>query len=179
MIPSDEQCVALWETYGLPKAKQTHSKLVCRVAVFLAKRISHNIGIPINIALLSAAALLHDIDKAIPKRINEHHPDTGVRLLREAGMDEVADVVKTHSLSAIRDQTISPASWEAKLLFLADKMVKYEILDVDRRFALWRDESLPKEAIDELNVTYPLVKDLERKIFSIARVSSGDIAVLA
>lgn len=179
MIPTNDQIMALWDTHALPDYKRVHMHLVCRVAIFFAEQLHAKAGITINTDLLSAAALLHDIDKAIPRVGSEHHPDTGVRILREAGMSEVADVVKTHPVHAILDQNISPKTWEEKILFLADKMVKLEIIDVDRRFALWRAESLPSEAQHMLNLSYPLVKKLEKEICELAGIEAGNLAQLA
>lgn len=179
MIPTRTQVLALWDKFSLPEMKRVHVQLVERVAIFLAARIVKAKGIRIDIPLLSAAALLHDIDKSIPKAQGEHHPDTGVRVLKDEGLVEVADLVKTHSLSSILDQNLSPKTWEEKILYLADKMVKYEILDVDKRFDLWRAETLPKEAIDALDRAYPKVKLLERDICGAIGVSPSEIAALA
>lgn len=179
MIPTRAQAIQLWDKYSLPESKKIHVQLVERVALFFARRVAEVTGESINIPLLSASALLHDIDKSIPKAKDEHHPDTGVRVLRDEGFSEVSDVIKTHSLSSILDQNLSPKSWEEKLLYLADKMVKYEILDVDRRFDLWRAENLPAEAISELTRAYPKVKKLEQDVCSLIGVMPSEIAGLA
>jgi predicted hydrolase (HD superfamily) len=180
MIPSDEQVKALWNKYHLPEKKRLHVSLVARVAVFIAgEYVKKNPKVHINIPLLTASALLHDIDKDIPKILGEKHPDTAVRVLNEEGMSEVAHIVRTHSLHAILDPTIAPSSWEEKFLFLADKMVKFEILTVDKRFSLWRDEQLPPDAQKILDTCYPLVKQLEKEIFQNIGISSSDVAKLA
>lgn len=169
MIPDEQQVKALWEKYRLPEAKRRHVTLVANVAMFFAKKI------PVNTELLLAAALLHDIDKAVPRRIGEQHPDTAVRILREEGMDEVADTVRTHPLHAILDPAIAPKTWEQKLLYLADKMVKYDIVGVDQRFALWNDEHLSLEEQAILDASYPKVKQLEQEVFELAGITLGDI----
>jgi hypothetical protein len=133
----------------------------------------------VNGELLSAAALLHDIDKAVPKLPGEVHPDTGVRILKEEGMGEVAALVRTHPLHSVLDPSIAPTSWEEKILYLSDKMVKQEIITVDTRFDLWRREGLPQEAIQLLNRTYPLVKKLEAEIFSLIGTDPSDVRHLA
>jgi putative nucleotidyltransferase with HDIG domain len=180
MIPTEAQAKALWDTYHLPEKKRIHVTLVANVALFLAKKIQEvDSSIHINTALLYASALLHDIDKAIPKLPGEQHPDTGVRILRQEGLDEVADIVKTHSLHAILNVAISPKTWEERLLYLADKMVKLEIITVDKRFELWNDEHLPPKSQALLDQSYPLVKDLEQEIFTKIAVQAEDIAKLA
>ncbi len=177
MIPTEEQAKELWNTYHLPEKKRLHVSLVTRVAVFLAQECQRKIPESnINISLLRASALLHDIDKAAERLQGEQHPDTAVRLLRKNGMDEVADIVRSHPLHAILDPTIAPTIWEEKLLYLSDKMVKFEILTVDKRFQLWRVEELPPEARNILEQSYPKVKALEREIFDSLGITVDDVA---
>jgi len=90
----------------------------------------------------------------------------------------VAELVKTHPLHAILDPTIAPSTWEEKLLFLADKMVKYEIITVDKRFALWNAEHLPPKEQDILDRAYPKVKALEREVFDLIGIVSEDVVQL-
>lgn len=170
MIPTDDQIQKLWDKYTLPEYKRNHSRLVAEVALWFAQKIKA------DMRLLRAAALLHDIDKNAPKKPNEHHPDTGVRLLREAGFEEVADLVRTHPLHAILDSNIAPKTTEEKLLFLADKMVKHTIITVDERFALWRKEDLPPDAVKILNRAYPKVKELEREVCLTVGVDPNEIS---
>jgi len=173
MIPTHDQIHALWDKYHMPQTKRIHVQLVARVAVFFAKKIS------VNNNLLESAALLHDIDKGAKKLPEEKHPDTAVRILREEGYREVADVVVTHPLHAILDPAISPKTWEQKLLFLADKMVKYDIVGVDKRFALWNAEHLPQEAQRILDSSYPKVKELEQEVFDLCNITLDDVVKLA
>jgi HD superfamily phosphodiesterase len=180
MIPSRNQVKALWEKYALPKEKQTHVTLVARVALFLAGEYKKkNPQCSINVDLLRAAALTHDIDKNAPKLPGEKHPDACVRILREELMGEVARIVKTHPLHTIVSPVHQPKTIEEKLLFLADKMVKYEIITVDRRFELWRNEDLPEEGKQLLTESYPLVKKLEKEILTSIGIQPDDVAKLA
>jgi putative nucleotidyltransferase with HDIG domain len=173
MVPTEEQAKALWEKYRLPEQKRTHVLLVARVAMFFATKFQ------VNDKLLLAAALLHDIDKVAPRFPGEQHPDTAVRVLREEGMGEVADLVKTHPLHSILDAKIAPKTWEEKLLYLADKMVKYDIVGVDKRFAMWNDEHLlPKEQAI-LDTCYPKVKELEQEVFKTLGITLQEVVKLA
>ena len=90
-------------------------------------------------------------------------------------MEEVADVVRTHALHSILDPATAPKTWEQKLLYLSDKMVKYDIVGVDQRFAFWREEHLPADARAILDASYPKVKQLEQEVFKLARISLDDI----
>lgn len=178
MIPTEGQAKKLWDKYQLPESKRRHVELVAKVARWLAEQVkrktsktSHVQKVIINEELLIASALLHDIDKNIPKLPNEQHPDTGVRILCEEGMGEVAALVKTHSLHAILDSTISPKTWEEKILYLADKMVKHEVIGVDARFRIWNDERLPPEEQRVLDAAYPKVKELEKEVLDLIGLS--------
>ena len=62
---------------------------------------------------------------------------------------------------------------------MEDKIVKYEILDLEKRLNLWREEQLPKEAVKELELAYPKVKQLEYDICSLIGVLPSEIAALA
>ncbi|MBI3577361.1 HD domain-containing protein [Candidatus Gottesmanbacteria bacterium] len=179
MIPTEEQVDALWDKYRLPEPKRRHMALVAKVARFLGRRIAEKTHEFVHLPLLTAAALLHDIDKAVPKLPGEHHPDTAVRILREEGMDEVAELVRTHPLHAILDPSLMPKTWEQKILYLADKMVKYDIVSVDERFALWRAEQLPLDAKNILDRSYPKVKLLEKEVFSLLGITARDVGLLA
>ncbi|MEK9143967.1 MAG: HDIG domain-containing metalloprotein [Patescibacteria group bacterium] len=161
MIPTEDQAKKLWDKYGLPEGKRRHVEFVAKVAKYLAANLK------INEKLLIAGALLHDIDKNVTKLSGEKHPDAGVRILREEGMGEVAALVKTHPLHAILDPAITPKTWEEKLLFLADKMVKQDVIGVDARFRLWNDEHLPSEQQKILDAAYPKVKELEKETFDL------------
>lgn len=175
MIPTEVQAKKLWDKYNLPQQKRRHVELVSKVARFLASKINE----PINLPLLIAGALLHDIDKAAQKLPGERHPDAAVRILKEEGTPEVANLVKTHPLHAILDPSIAPKSWEEKLLYLSDKMVKFEIITVDERFKLWNGEHLVPDAQEILNETYPKVKELEEEIFHLMGIKPNDVAKLA
>lgn len=180
MIPSKDQIRKLWDKHHLPEVKRRHCGLVARVAVFLAKQLKNkDLNLNINIPLLAAGALLHDIDKNVQRRPGEQHPDTAVRVLQQEGMGEVADLVRTHPLHSILDPTISPKSWEEKILYLADKMVKQDIFTVDKRFALWRAEDLLPEAQQLIENSYPKVKLLEKEIFDLVAIHPSEVAKLA
>jgi uncharacterized protein len=167
MIPTREQAQALWDKYNLPERKRIHSSLVCDVALFIAHELKmKNEELRIDMKLLAAGTLLHDLDKAVEKLPGEYHPVCAVRIVKEEGYDEVAELIRFHSVNYIEDPDTSPKTIEEKILFLADKMVKQEIITVDKRFALWLEESdLPEEQKAMLRRVYPLVKKLESEIF--------------
>jgi putative nucleotidyltransferase with HDIG domain len=177
MIPTEAQAKALWEKYRLPDKKRVHVTWVAKVAMFLAKRCQKpDIRYQINMPLLLAGCLLHDIDKNIPRLSGEMHPETAVRVLREEGMEEVADLIKNHSVQCIENESTAPKTWEEKILFLSDKMVAQEVITVDKRFDLWLDEAdLPDDQKEMLRRVYPKVKTLEQEIFSLVGIKPNSV----
>jgi putative nucleotidyltransferase with HDIG domain len=165
MIPTGPQVKILWDKYKVPEQKRIHLTLVAQVAMQLADSFQ------VNKKLLLAAALLHDIDKAV----GGSHPEMAVRILNKEKMGNVGDVVRTHSLHCILNPNTAPKTWEQKLLYLADKMVKYDIVGVDRRFALWRAEDLPHDARIIVDECYPKVKKLEQEVLNLAGILPSDL----
>jgi len=180
MIPTDNQIFSLWDKYHLPEIKRRHVQLVADVSNYFSKRYKEKFGEgSINILLVRAAAILNDIDKAAQILPGEHHPDACVRILINEGMKEVASVVASHPLHAILDPARSPKTPEEMFLFLADKMVKHEIISVDRRFALWKKEKPKSDILQVLTETYQRVKHLEQRVFRLLDINQSDIEQLA
>jgi len=174
-VPSQNKCFELLKKYNFPEEKLRHVKLVSDVAKFLGVKIKKKKpDLKINVSLLVAAGLLHDIDKNIPRLTGERHPFTGVRILKEEGYFEVAEVVSKHSLEVFLEGENSPKTWEEKILVLSDKMVKNEIITVDERYRLWREENIPEQNA-VLDATYPYLKNLEKEIFDIIKMRPEDV----
>lgn len=176
MIPSRAQCLLLFDRFNLPSQKRIHVETVTELALFFAHKLTiNNSQLTINKNLVQAAALLHDIDKNIPRKEGERHPDTAVRILKDLGFNEVAEVVRRHPLHAILDPQLTPTTWEEKIVYLADKMTKYEVIGVDHRFKLWYKEGLPPDAVAELEAALPKVKALEQELFAVAGITFTDV----
>ena len=134
---------AIWNKYKLPEYKRNHCLWVAKVANFLAEKImASKKNIKINTKDLITAALLHDIDKNIPKLSGENHPDAAVRILKQEGFGAgIVSLVASHPLQMIISSTMDKLTWEQKILYLSDKMVKHEVITVDERFKLWNQEN--------------------------------------
>jgi len=172
-IPSRRECLRLLEENGVYPNIIEHSKTVTEIALEYGRKIKHNGG-QVNLRLLEAAALLHDISKheGLGKDTNSEitHPEAGARKLREVELPEVADVVEVHGFGKIFEpQKLN--TWEKKLVYYADKRVNH-----DKRVNLG-------ERLDYLINRYPhgagmfrkakpLLLKLEKDIFERAGVKS-------
>ena len=126
-IPSQAECQAIWELVGTEPQTVKHSRQVARVAARLATVLNDK-GLRLNVPLLVAAGLLHDLAKG-----RKNHARTGGRILRGLGYGRVADLVECHM-----DLEFSPGAKldEASLLYLADKLtLEDKIVPVDERLA--------------------------------------------
>lgn len=178
-----QHILRLWEKYELPEYKRHHCHLVSRVAGYFCDQIQHiskQLVAPQRLTpnkqLLIEASLLHDIDKRVKKKNNEGHPDSAVRILKEEGMNDVAEVVRTHAVHCALETASMPITLEQKLLYVADKMVKQDIISLDERFALWFKERLPEEVADVLQASYPRAKELEHEILSFIKKTPQEVA---
>jgi putative nucleotidyltransferase with HDIG domain len=183
MIPDEKTAKMLWDTYDLPHYKRIHCAMVAKVAQILAQKIQfqsliHHSTMHINEQLLYAASLLHDIDKNVEKQKGEHHPDAGVRILKEGGMDDVAEVIRTHPLHTIIYPSAEPKTIEQQILFIADKMTKQTCIGLEARFNLWRQEDMDADSQEILVQSYPKVLALRDTLLEQAGISENELISL-
>ena len=117
-IPTTEECRALMENVFHPdEAIIRHGRAVALVATRLGSALN-GAGCSLDIPLLEAAALLHDLAKGEPD-----HARAGAQLLHENGFGVVAEAVSTHMDITVNEGIAISA---AEVLYLADKMVQGE-----------------------------------------------------
>lgn len=114
-IPDSLECDALLTLAGTTSSVIRHCRMVAQVALTVAMALEES-GVPLDLMLLRAACLLHDIAK-------EHgeHEALGARWLRKGGYGRVGALVALH-----KDLPPSDRLGEAEILYLADKIVDGE-----------------------------------------------------
>ncbi|MAG22266.1 MAG: hypothetical protein CL943_03105 [Candidatus Diapherotrites archaeon] len=166
-IPTPEECIPLLKKYGATETIIGHLKQTAKVAVFLGKKLAEK-GEEIDLPLLEASALLHDIDKKIT--LDDHskkHAVEAEAILKKEGFPKIAEIVRQHRLGWIRENQFS--GWEAKLVYYSDKRVRHDqIVSLEERFEylLERYGSISKEARESILKAKPKVFELEEEIFS-------------
>jgi len=115
-IPSVAECLMLLEKkYCVGKRGMDHALGVARIAVRLGKALSRS-GIQLNIPLIAAGALLHDLAKG-----KTDHAAAGAKILDGLGFSRVAEIVSKHmDLGVFDDRVIG----ETEVVYLADKLVQ-------------------------------------------------------
>jgi putative nucleotidyltransferase with HDIG domain len=144
-IPSREQAAAvLLELDPSPRLLR-HVTAVAEIAAFLAERAAQR-GHPVDRRLVESAALLHDVDKAVPGPDPSHrlsHGDAGAAWLTERGFAELAPLVAAHPVSRLGDEAAyerfsRDATLEARIVAYADKRAAQRLQPIGERFRRWR-----------------------------------------
>ncbi|MCD6576204.1 MAG: HDIG domain-containing protein [Nanoarchaeota archaeon] len=157
-LPSREECFKLLEKYESFPHIVEHSKLVNKIAVYLAKKLKEK-GVNINVELVDRASLLHDIGKSIVIRmdaqrantIEDNHHIVGEEILTKEGYPELAKIVRKHSLKEIQNLE----TWEEKVVHYADLRVRHSSIvgvkerveDIVRRYKVPPEKRIDKKVI--------------------------------
>lgn len=127
-VPDPVECEAMLAAAMTPEPVRRHARAVAGLAVTIARRLQAA-GQPVDLDLVAAGALLHDIAKGHPR-----HADLGAELLRGLGFGSVAEVVACHMDLALADQP--PVIDARAIVFLADKLISDQRrVSLDQRFA--------------------------------------------
>jgi len=153
-----------------------HSKLVANVALLIARELN-KCGQNLDLALVEAGALLHDIAKTLCLDTKENHAHSGGELVRALGYHSVADIVRQH-IWLDPEVVASEVVTEAALVNYADKRVKHEeVVGIEERFRDVKQrysEKFPHLA-DRFMEVFVETQVLERKIFSLIDISPEDL----
>lgn len=124
-IPTAAECEAILAARKVPEAVLRHGELVSRIALRIADRLS-GAGLELDVALVGAAGLLHDVAKGVPD-----HARAGARALRRLGYPSVSRVVAAHTDIEYEGGRLD----EAAIVYVADKLVQGDrLVSIDERF---------------------------------------------
>lgn len=131
-VPSRSECFALMEEVEMPCHIRVHSAVVAEIALFLGRQLDEYAG-PLDLELLEAGALLHDIGKPRSLVTGERHHDLGADMLESWGYPGLSPIVRDH-IAMDWDRATGPIT-ESLLVNYADKRVKHdEIVTLQDRF---------------------------------------------
>ena len=169
MIPTREDCLRLMVQYGMLEHIIDHSIAVARVALFLSIKLNRN-GQRIDLPLVEAAALLHDLTKTECLRTKEDHALTGSNLLKGMGYERIGDVVAEHI--HLSKETDPSRISEEEVVNYADKRVQHDrIVSLEERFEDLKGRYGKSErALELLEGLRRATFEIERKIFSILKI---------
>ncbi len=124
-LPSENECFELMNHYNMLPNIVDHSIQVMRVAMVVANHLIDQSLI--NIPLLKAGALLHDIAKTISIQNNDRRHDLiGGEILRQHGYVEIAIIVESHVI--LNDFNHHGPLEEREIVHYADKRVMHDVI---------------------------------------------------
>jgi uncharacterized protein len=177
VIPTRDECLELMIRYGMLENIVHHSLEVTRVALYLSRELNRK-GQRIDLGLVEAASLLHDLAKTECFKTKEDHAQAGSRLLKGLGYDKVGDVVGQHVWLSKQGDPVSVS--EEELVNYADKRVRHdEIVSLAERFRDLKDRyGRDRPAIDYLERMEKAIFEVENKIFLILDMNPNDLQQL-
>ncbi len=164
-IASRKECIRFLCDFEMPEHIRRHSFLVAEVALFIGRHLNQN-GTKLNLRLVEAAALLHDVGKQRALEIGSDHARLGAQMLSGLVHPEVAGIVEEHVFLDV-SQLSGPLT-ESLLVNYSDQRVKHDlIVSVEERY----HDLIARYSRSPANREFLLQKlglylELERKIFS-------------
>jgi putative nucleotidyltransferase with HDIG domain len=151
-----------------------HSIEVANVALYLSTELNER-GQRIDLSLVEAASLLHDLTKTESFKTKEDHAWTGSRLLKKMGYEEVGEVVAQHIWLSHEIDPLFVS--EEEVVNYADKRVMHDrIVSLEERFSDLRDRyGRDQKGIDYLGRMEKVIQEIENKIFSILQIHPNDL----
>lgn len=167
-IPSPDQCLELIEKMRMMSHIIDHSRMVQRVAKtlthFLKQKNPH-----LNLDLILAGAILHDITKTRSITTGEKHAQTGGALLTRIGYFEVGEVVRQH---VVLDQTVDrnidqSIITEAAIVNYADKRVLHDqVVPLEDRLSyIMKRYGTSERAVERIKIMWKDTILLEQALF--------------
>ena len=177
IIPTREECMRLMEQYGMLEHIVHHSLEVARVALFLSLELNKK-GQKIDLGLVEAASLLHDLAKTECLTTKEDHARAGCQLLKRMGYKRVGEVVAQH-IWLEKEEDPSAVS-EEEIVNYADKRVMHDrIVPLEERFDdLIKRYGKHPNARNTLEQLQKEICSIENKIFIILQIDPKTLAPL-
>lgn len=153
---------------------------MAEVAAFLASRARAR-GRPVDVRLVEAAALLHDVDKLLPatdpaRRLP--HGRGSAAWLARLGHAELGPAAGWHPVTRLLDAG-DPAgdrpTLEAKIVAYADKRVGQRLAPMAARFRGWRRRYRASWRSPEGRLAEARARRLERDVCAAAGVEPGSV----
>lgn len=177
MIPDRDTCLSILNEYNVDPHIVAHSVSVERVALYIARlQLDRGDGGDIDLSLVSAGALLHDIAKVPAIHAGVRHSDMGADMVQDLGLFEVAPLVRQHVL--LDEYNKNGTVTEAELVNYGDKRVTHDqIVTLAQRFddLYVRYGSKSPEAMEHVKKIHRHTLELEKKLFRSLSIAPDEL----
>ncbi|MGI6225425.1 MAG: DVU_1551 family NTP transferase, partial [Peptococcales bacterium] len=148
-IPTLEECQALFDLHKVSETIIRHGQKVAQIAEFLAQALIER-GFSLDLELIRASALLHDIAKGGPS-----HARRGADILLSEGFPSVAKVIIEHMDLEFELDEIDFLLDEKKIIYFTDKLVQGEnLISCEERF---------RNASYKYGCTWEVIEKIEKR----------------
>ncbi|MFX1466664.1 MAG: HDIG domain-containing metalloprotein [Promethearchaeota archaeon] len=173
-FPCEEEALELLTKYGVDENIIEHSKAVYKKAIEITEKIIKTGLTTVNIGLIRASALLHDIGRYNENSIR--HGVVGGELLRKLGYSsQLARTVERHVLCGISERFAKkfefprrkfiPETIEELIICYADKLVAgRRVVNLKKRFSYWIRKYGKNPLLDE---SIRRTKSVEKKVLEL------------
>lgn len=128
-IPTEGECAMLFKLYRTPESVICHGRAVAGVASEIAGRLNREAHLELDMSLLYAASLLHDIARCEPR-----HGQVGAEILAREGFSALSESVAVHMNLQLPLGEFEIGCKE--ILYLSDKMVEEDrFIPLEQRFS--------------------------------------------
>jgi putative nucleotidyltransferase with HDIG domain len=182
-IPTRIEAAAILRSLKPKDTLLTHSAVTGEIAAFICAAMVRR-GVAVNSTLAETAALLHDVDKALPaghpvRKLG--HGIGGAKWLTDRGYQEIAVAVANHSVgflaaAASYDEYAQGTGLEGLIVAYADKRALQDLVSLDVRFARWQKRYPDSES---LPIALERAREMERDICSRAGIEPDGVQRLA
>jgi hypothetical protein len=169
-----------------PNWFERHSRAVAEVAGWLAVAVERRGG-SVDRRLVEAAALLHDVDKALraadPAKSLPHGAGSAAWLARH-GAAELGPVVESHPVTRLAegrwfDDFMAHGSIEQLIVAYADKRAGQRLISLAQRFADWNRRYPVKRRGAETDAIQARAEALEEAVCRAAGIAPEQVRRLA
>jgi len=173
-IPTRKECLRLMGEYRMLENIISHSLAVARLALFLSVELNKK-GQSIDLRLVEAASLLHDLTKTECLKTKEDHALTGSQLLKRIGYERVGEIVARHIW--LGKEGDASYVCEEEIVNYADKRVMHDrIVSLGERFRDLKERyGKHGRAEDYLEHLQKEIYGIENKIFFILQTDPNDL----
>jgi uncharacterized protein len=176
--PTLSECLDLMTTYRMLPNIREHSERVRDVALMVAGHLAAA-GVALDLGLIEAGALLHDIAKTATFHNGGEHARLGAQWLVDLGYPAVAEIVREHVWLSRSPSEPGPLR-EVEIVNYADKRILHnQVVTLPRRFAdLRRRYGRTPEIIQRISSNEKRSMVLENKIFAGLTIFPDDIFII-
>ena len=175
MTPSIKECFELMARYRMLANIKAHSIMVARVARLLGSNMA---GVELDMDLIIAGALLHDIAKTQCLDSNRNHALEGEEIVLKHGPDKLAEIVAEH---VVLGQTTPGIIVEKQIVYYADKRINHDqVVSLEERLAYILDRYGRNNPARHQAIMVNFVKcqALEQEIFARLDFGPADVTAL-